>query len=120
MEIEQVNDFVKTVNAIKENFCSFDGNILTVTTTEGSDPVTIELSDIESIELTRKKFTGIEVLIRSLSGAHILAFAFANRREEILFDIENVLLGAYQRFFWPVAGFLTGSVFTAAIFLLCK
>lgn len=118
MGIDEVKDFVATVNNIKENFCSFDGEILKITTPEDSDPVTIELSDIESIELTKRKFTGLEVYIKSISGnQHIIAYAFANDIEEMLFDIKNTAIGAYYRFYQPALGFLVGVLVTSLFFI---
>lgn len=121
MEYDQVLDFVNTINGIRENFCTLENGILTITTTpssEDEEPVSIETSDIESIELTKHKFTGTEVFIRSISGSHILAFAFANQRESVLFDIKAIILGFYQTYDKAIFGFLLGAVVAGLIFTL--
>lgn len=107
MEIEQVQEFVDTLNNIKEGVCSLDGDRLVINHNEGS--FDIEVTDIDSISLESKNIKGTEVFIKSVSNTNnILFYLFTKPWQSFVsmaFAIGNL---AYHKLAFPLASFIVG------------
>lgn len=107
MEIEQVQEFVDTLNSIKEDVCSLDGDKLIINHNDGS--FDIEVTDIDSISLESKNLKGTEVFIKSISNTNnILFYLFTKPWQSFVSMVCVIGTLAYYKLAFPLASFIVG------------
>ena len=107
MEIEQVQEFIDTLNSIKEDVCSIDGDKLIINHNDGS--FDIEVTDIDSISLESKNLKGTEVFIKSISNTNnILFYLFTKPWQSFMSMVCAVGTLAYHKLAFPLASFIVG------------